>query len=295
VFYDVTLNSADPGLTQTDDVLFLGAYSPFSLTAEHQMALYMANDGKLHYPSSTVQVNAFRAYFQLTEETENVVLNFGNGWTESYSLTSGSSGQQATWTVVKIDNTAETEMVVTRNGGANETVACTTPFTTQTINPENLTKATLHVLITGYSVYLVNPGSNKLNVVKAVKELAGLTLREAKDLVDSADGTTPVLIKTFATAEEAQAAKQTLETAGATVQVNGGGTTTRIYRNGVNVTAQGTTDGGYLCFEVTADNLANTTWVITTEPVMPNPYDVNGDGVVDGKDARKIKDVYLNQ
>lgn len=303
VFNDVTINSATPGFKETDAVNFFGAYSPFVLTAG-QRALYMANDGKLYYPANAVQVNAFRAYFQLKNESagaENMVLNFGNGWEPvSYSLASGDGGRQTTWTVVRIDNAAEAEMVLTRGDSENETVACTTPFTTQTIAPENLTKATLRVATTGesseYSVYLVNSGSNKVNVIKAVRNITGLGLAEAKALVDSADGTTPVLIKTFATAEEAQAAKQTLEDLNATVTMEEVVTyatsnqSFKVYRDGVDVTAQGTADGNYLCFEVSPDNLANTTWVITTEKVVI-PGDVNGDGVVNASDIMSIYNI----
>jgi|GEM_PF-2563639 len=202
------------------------------------------------------------------------------------------------WTVIQPNNDVISELLLTRGGSENETVACTEAMTTQTFDTD-IQKVTLRVATTGesseYSVYLVNYGSDKMPVIKAVKEITGLGLAESKNLVDSADGTTPVLVKAFATAAEAQAAKETLETAGATVQVSINGRGTRIFRDGVDVTAQGTADGNYLCFEVTADNLANTTWVITAEPVMPNPYDVNGDGVIDMQDAIKVMEKYMNQ
>jgi len=202
------------------------------------------------------------------------------------------------WTVVQTDNTIESEIVLTRGDSGNETVACTEAVTTQSFDTD-IQKATLRVATTGgaseYSVYLVNYGSDKVNVIKAVRNITGLGLTESKALVESADGTTPVLVKAFATAADAQTAKEALETAGATVQVIGNGsTTTRIFRDGVDVTAQGLFDSGYLCYEVTADNLANTTWVITTEPVMPNPFDVNQDGSVNMQDVRTVLNKYLD-
>ena len=58
-------------------------------------------------------------------------------------------------------------------------------------------------------------GANKINVIKAVRELTILGLRESKDLVESA----PVTVKEKVGKEEAAAAKERLETAGATAEV----------------------------------------------------------------------------
>lgn len=68
---------------------------------------------------------------------------------------------------------------------------------------------------TAFDVILKEAGGSKLAVVKLVKDLTGLGLKEAKDLVDSA----PKEVKTGVTKEEAQALKQQLEEAGATVEV----------------------------------------------------------------------------
>ncbi|MDB5120242.1 MAG: ribosomal protein [Sphingobacteriales bacterium] len=68
---------------------------------------------------------------------------------------------------------------------------------------------------TAFDVILKEAGGSKLAVVKLVKDLTGLGLKEAKDLVDSA----PKEVKTGVSKEEAQALKQQLEEAGATVEV----------------------------------------------------------------------------
>ena len=68
---------------------------------------------------------------------------------------------------------------------------------------------------TAFDVILKEAGGYKLAVVKLVKDLTGLGLKEAKDLVDSA----PKEVKTGVTKEEAQALKQQLEEAGAVVEV----------------------------------------------------------------------------
>ena len=68
---------------------------------------------------------------------------------------------------------------------------------------------------TEFTVVLKEAGSSKLAVVKAVKELTGLGLKEAKDLVDSA----PANIKEGVTKDEAEGLKKSLEEAGAVVEL----------------------------------------------------------------------------
>ena len=68
---------------------------------------------------------------------------------------------------------------------------------------------------TEFDVMLTEIGANKIQVIKAVRELTSLGLKEAKDLVDSA----PKAVRQGVSREEADAAKAKLEEAGATVQV----------------------------------------------------------------------------
>lgn len=68
---------------------------------------------------------------------------------------------------------------------------------------------------TEVSVILTAAGSSKVGVIKVVRELTGLGLKEAKDLVDSA----PAPIKEGIQPEEAEAVKAKLEEAGASVEV----------------------------------------------------------------------------
>ena len=68
---------------------------------------------------------------------------------------------------------------------------------------------------TEFTVVLKEAGASKLAVVKAVKELTGLGLKEAKDLVDGA----PANIKEGVTKDEAEGLKKSLEEAGAVVEV----------------------------------------------------------------------------
>jgi large subunit ribosomal protein L7/L12 len=66
-----------------------------------------------------------------------------------------------------------------------------------------------------FDVVLTSAGSAKLQVVKAVKELTGLGLKEAKELVDGA----PKAIKEGVAKDEAEALKKQLEEAGAEVEL----------------------------------------------------------------------------
>ena len=68
---------------------------------------------------------------------------------------------------------------------------------------------------TEFTVVLSTVGDKKINVIKAVREVTSLGLKEAKDLVEAA----PAPVKEGVTKEEAENIKKKLEEAGATVQV----------------------------------------------------------------------------
>ena len=68
---------------------------------------------------------------------------------------------------------------------------------------------------TEFSVILKDVGANKINVIKAVREVTSLGLKEAKDLVDGA----PKAIKEGVSKEEAETIKKKFTEAGATVEV----------------------------------------------------------------------------
>jgi large subunit ribosomal protein L7/L12 len=68
---------------------------------------------------------------------------------------------------------------------------------------------------TEFDVILTGAGDNKLGVIKVVKDLAGLGLKEAKDLVDGA----PQPLKTGVSKEEAEAVKKSIEEAGGKVEI----------------------------------------------------------------------------
>ena len=68
---------------------------------------------------------------------------------------------------------------------------------------------------TEFNVMLLEAGANKVSVIKAVREITGLGLKEAKDLVDGA----PKAVKEAVSKADADAAKKKLEEAGAKVEL----------------------------------------------------------------------------
>jgi large subunit ribosomal protein L7/L12 len=68
---------------------------------------------------------------------------------------------------------------------------------------------------TEFAVVLTGAGANKINVIKAVREVTSLGLKEAKDLVDGA----PKTVKEGISKEEAETIKKKFTDAGATVEV----------------------------------------------------------------------------
>ncbi|MBZ0332570.1 50S ribosomal protein L7/L12 [Marinobacter sp. JH2] len=68
---------------------------------------------------------------------------------------------------------------------------------------------------TEFDVVLTGPGEKKVNAIKAVRELTGLGLKEAKEMVDGA----PSTVKEGVSKDEAEEAKKKLEEAGASVEL----------------------------------------------------------------------------
>ncbi|MBF13491.1 MAG: 50S ribosomal protein L7/L12 [Legionellales bacterium] len=68
---------------------------------------------------------------------------------------------------------------------------------------------------TEFDVKLASIGDKKINVIKAIREVTSLALKEAKDLVESA----PAVIKEAVSKDDAEEIKKKLEAAGATVEI----------------------------------------------------------------------------
>ena len=81
---------------------------------------------------------------------------------------------------------------------------------------------------TEFDVILASFGAKKLDVIKAVREITGLGLKDAKDLVEAA----PKAVKEGATKDEAENIKKALEAAGATVELR------QLYSEDMNQTVR---------------------------------------------------------
>ena len=68
---------------------------------------------------------------------------------------------------------------------------------------------------TEFDVILANAGASKINVIKVVREVTGLGLKEAKELVDGA----PKALKEKVSKADAESLKEKLEAAGATIEI----------------------------------------------------------------------------
>ena len=81
-FRGVTIVGADASSVGNSDVSFIGTYAPVSLAKDDTSNLYLGADDKLYWPGTDgFKVNAFRAYFKLSEAAAGVrefVLNFGD-------------------------------------------------------------------------------------------------------------------------------------------------------------------------------------------------------------------------
>lgn len=213
---------------------------------------------------------------------------FSHTWYVDYPLLNA----KPTWTVVH-EADVEDVQIITTAGGDPTITNLTAPCTAVII--DNAESATLKVHGTSqttYDLYLDEVGTNIIKVINAVREIdTSLGLVEAKALVERA----PVKVKGFATRAEAEAGKATLEAVGATCSIKDPGTSLiRILHNGVDITNNMTNDGDYLSITVDADDLATTTWVITSEENF-NRYDVNRDGDISIADVTKLVNKILGK
>jgi large subunit ribosomal protein L7/L12 len=94
-------------------------------------------------------------------------------------------------------------------------VSAAAPVVAATAAPTGAAPPATAEEMTEFSVILKDIGANKISVIKAVRELTSLGLKESKDLVESA----PKPVKEGVTKDEATAAKQKLEEAGAAAEI----------------------------------------------------------------------------
>jgi large subunit ribosomal protein L7/L12 len=111
-----------------------------------------------------------------------------------------------TWTVLDVVNAVKLMEDKLGIKAAAPVAAAAAPSASAEVAPEEQTE---------FSVILNHPGDAKINVIKAVREITGLGLKEAKDLVDAA----PKAIREGIPKAEAESHKAKLEEAGANVEI----------------------------------------------------------------------------
>ena len=98
IFNGVTIDNTTPTDVNWDVITFKGLYNPYTIPGEDRTLLYMGSDNNLYYPSTAIQINAFRAYFQLDENNNpsNIVLNIDEGGTTGVASFE-THGNNGTW------------------------------------------------------------------------------------------------------------------------------------------------------------------------------------------------------
>lgn len=104
-----------------------------------------------------------------------------------------------------IDIVRLTSMIEEKFGVSAASLTTVEPDTSEAIVAEQ----------TEFTVFLTAIGSNKIPVIKTVRSITGLGLKEAKELVESA----PVILKESINKDDAETLKKTLETVGASVEI----------------------------------------------------------------------------
>ena len=108
IFNSVTIDNGDEAIARMTvgsadgKVSFIGNYDPVNFEANDKTKLFLGSGSTLYYPSDAMTVNAFRAYFQLTDPSAQVksfVLNFGEERPTLVSLPSGREAAGAWYTL----------------------------------------------------------------------------------------------------------------------------------------------------------------------------------------------------
>lgn len=91
VFMDVTVSNTLSSIT-TDVVMFEGCFSPVAIDGEDRKMLYLGSNNRVYYPSSTMDINSFRAYFLLWGDLVCGDLNSSAG-INAFALTFGDDSE----------------------------------------------------------------------------------------------------------------------------------------------------------------------------------------------------------
>lgn len=199
------------------------------------------------------------------------------------------------WTVLQTNGLTGSTVTPTNVGATITSISCDTTYQVIPIYSEGLTKVNLTIPSSTYQLCLNAYGANKINVIKVIREIANLGLKEAKTIADQVQSTEspdnpPVFVKTYQTQEAAEADAVKIAEAGGVASVR----KLCVLRDGKDVTSKLTIGETTSSIEVRAEDVATSAWVITSNPVV-NRFDTNGDFKVTIADVTKLVNKILGK
>ena len=199
------------------------------------------------------------------------------------------------WTVLQTNGLTGSTVTPTNVGATITSISCDTTYQVIPIYSEGLTKVNLTIPSSTYQLCLNANGASKINVVKVIREIANLGLKEAKTIADQVQSTEspdypPVFVKTYQTQEAAEADAVKIAEAGGVASVR----KLCVLRDGKDVTSKLTIGETTSSIEVRAEDVATSAWVITSNPVV-NRFDTNGDFKVTIADVTKLVNKVLGK
>ena len=260
-----------------------------SITAEEGMPLLFMCDGENVSSQATYDENT-QAY-TLTVPAMDML---NRTWYVGFDVASDFAAA-IQWTVMQTNGIKGTTLTPYISGSSIESVSCDTTYQVIPIADENLTKVKLTIPSSTYQLCLNAFGSQKIKVVKVIQEIAGLGLKEAKDIADQVLSTEspdypPVFVKTYQTQEAAEADAVKIAEAGGVASVRA----LCVLKDGVDVTSKLTIGESSSTIQVNAADVASSTWVITSNPVV-NRFDTNGDFKITIADVTKLVNKVLGK
>ena len=260
-----------------------------SITAEEGTPLLFMCDGE--------NVSSQATYDETTQAytlTIPAVDMLSHTWYIDYDVATAVAAA-TTWTVLQTNGLTGSTVTPTNVGATITSVSCDSTYQVIPITTEGLTKVKLTIPSSSYQLCLNANGSQKTNVIKVIREIAGLGLKEAKTIADQVQSTEspdypPVFVKTYQTQEAAEADAVKIAEAGGVASVR----KLCVLRDGKDVTSKLTIGETTSSIEVRAEDVATSAWVITSNPVV-NRFDTNGDFKVTIADVTKLVNKVLGK
>lgn len=261
------------------------------------LSIYAAEDMPLLFMCDGEDVSGQATYDATTQAyvlTIPALDMLSHTWYISYDVAAAVTAA-TTWTVLQTNGLTGSTVTPTNVGATITSISCDTTYQVIPINTEGLTKVKLTIPSSSYQLCLNANGADKMGVIRVIREIAGLGLKEAKAIADQVQSTEspeypPVFVKTYQTQEAAEADALKIAEAGGVASVR----TLCVLRDGKDVTSKLTVGELSSTIQVLAADVATSTWVITSHPVV-NRYDVNCDGKISIADVTTLVNKILGK